>query len=323
MNLARRARDAALSLVLLLSSAVAADATWLPVSGFQPNGNTATPLSVSTGSAEEALPSGPVVEIVNTGANPVFCHLGTSGSVTASTSDIEIGPNGGSRALQVGANTNIACITAAGPSSVNLVAGTGYDATSGGLLSQILGILGLNGSSIASSSNPLPTTSNNDIVVSETISLSASAYSSGYCVGGLITISGLTPNAVYTLQYLHATITPAPSAALSAVADIFDANPTSSTYTDNAAAVLASADAVKRVVRSASGSVTSVSGETTFVLNAFSASATGVNSSISNGSTTLPIEADSGGNIYVAIVTGAAFNALTSGKLIVRADLRR
>lgn len=182
---------------------------------------------------------------------------------------------------------------------------------------------GGNGTSAAAPTNPLPTTQANDVFVTQTVNLSSSAYSSGYSVGGLITISGLTPGAIYTIQYLHATITPAPSAALSAVADVFDASPSSSTFTDNAAAVLAAADAAKRVVRAASSSVPAVSGETTYLLNAFATNTMGAAGVTAGGSSPLSIQADASGNIYLAVTTGTAFNALTSGKLILRADLRR
>lgn len=94
------------------------------LSGFAPNGSYGTPLSVSGSSAETALPTGVSVAVFNTGPNVAYINLGTSGSVTATTSDMAV-PAGGGCVVTVGANTNIAAITASSTTTLNTAAGSG------------------------------------------------------------------------------------------------------------------------------------------------------------------------------------------------------
>jgi len=96
------------------------------LSGFAPSGNFTSPLTVTTGGAQTALPSGSpaVVAASNTGSNPAYVNLGTSSSVTATTADILI-PAGCTVPLTVGANTNLAGIATGGSTTLNLAGGTG------------------------------------------------------------------------------------------------------------------------------------------------------------------------------------------------------
>lgn len=109
----------------LLSSTAFAQST-----GFAPNGNYAAPLSVSVASATVALPQGATVVAYNTGATAAFCTLGNS-SVVATTAHNQVAP-GGFLAFVVGQNSNIACITATGTTTINVAGGAGNAAGSGG-----------------------------------------------------------------------------------------------------------------------------------------------------------------------------------------------
>lgn len=438
----------ALAVVAAGSAPVPAEATYLPMSGFAPNGNYGAPLSVTTTSSETALPSGPVVKVSNVGAAGAYCALGTSSSVAATTADIYIAPNGGSVTLAVGSNTAIACITAAAFSTINTAAGTGLDATADGQVptaglatsanqssqiaqetstaantattatntgttatkttaiaaaagaasdtpgqetivgyleglwtvfntnapathtdtgttipnaiqethaaagsapakadgvqgvsggtplavtcaacataanqtngAQLAGVLGANGTSIAAPTNPVPTSANNAIFVTMSVSLSASPYSAGYSFGGLLTLTGFAANTPYTVEYVHFTVTPAPSAT-TFVADMFDADPTSSTYTDNTAVTLAQADASKRVLFSNVNCIAAVSGETSYPYCNVYMTQTGT----ANPSVPISVRSDGSGNIYLALIADTSIGALTSGQLIVRAAFVR
>lgn len=99
------------------------------VDGFAPNGSTAT-LAVTTSTGRVALPAGTVVLVSNTGSTTAFAKLG-SGSVTAATTDIPIFGNS-TIAMTVGANVDLAAITASGTTTLNLQGGTGLYAGSGG-----------------------------------------------------------------------------------------------------------------------------------------------------------------------------------------------
>jgi hypothetical protein len=98
--------------------------------GFAP-ATAATPLSVTSTTGETALPAGAVVFVYNTGANTAFVNLGTSGSVTATTSNLPISANSGVW-LTVGSNTNLAAITSTSTTSLNLIGGTGLGTGMGG-----------------------------------------------------------------------------------------------------------------------------------------------------------------------------------------------
>jgi hypothetical protein len=100
------------------------------VSGFAPGSVYGTPVAVTTTSSRQALPAGAEVVAYNTGANAAFCQLGTV-AVVATTSNDQIAP-GGFMAFAVGGNTNIACITSSGTTTVNTSGGTGLPTGSGG-----------------------------------------------------------------------------------------------------------------------------------------------------------------------------------------------
>lgn len=99
------------------------------VSGFAPGAAYAT-LAVTTSSARVAMPSGTTVVVYNTGAVAAYAKLGNT-SVTAATSN-DVIPAGGCSAFTVGANVDLAAITASGSTSLNLSGGTGLATCGGG-----------------------------------------------------------------------------------------------------------------------------------------------------------------------------------------------
>ena len=99
------------------------------VSGFAPGSSYSTPLSVSNSSSRVALPTGTVVVVYNTGTVAAYVQLG-NGSVTATTSN-DVIPPGGWMAFTIGANTNLAAITASSTTTLNLSGGSGLATGSG------------------------------------------------------------------------------------------------------------------------------------------------------------------------------------------------
>lgn len=115
----------------------------LPVSGtfslagFTPNGNVAN-LSVTTSSANVALPTGTVVAVANTGSTDAHINLSV-GAGTAATTDFTL-KAGATVGLTVGSNTYINAITISSTTALSLAGGTGL-------------VSGYGGSSSGSSSN--------------------------------------------------------------------------------------------------------------------------------------------------------------------------
>lgn len=99
--------------------------------GFTPNGNYTSPLSVSTSSANIALPSGDTIAVSNNGNITAFINLGTSSGVVATTASIAVQP-GATVGITVGANTYLAAITATGTTTLNISGGTGLVTGFGG-----------------------------------------------------------------------------------------------------------------------------------------------------------------------------------------------
>jgi len=88
-----------------------------------------TPIAVTTGGVTGTLPAGAAVVATNVGTtNGAYCHLGG----TATTSDQYLSPNGGWFAYQVGAATQLTCITSASTTTVNMVGGSGLPTGTGG-----------------------------------------------------------------------------------------------------------------------------------------------------------------------------------------------
>ena len=100
------------------------------LSGFAPGAAYATPLSVTTASSRVALPAGTVVVVYNTGANAAYVQLG-GGGVAATTSNDVIQPNSW-MAFTVGANTNLAAVSASGATTLNVSGGAGLPTGAGG-----------------------------------------------------------------------------------------------------------------------------------------------------------------------------------------------
>lgn len=99
---------------------------------FTPGGAYLNVGTVTTTSANSALPAGAAVVVYNYGANPIMVKLGTSGvTVTAATADAIIQPNS-SQELAVGANTFIAYATTAATSTIQIAGGTGLATGWGG-----------------------------------------------------------------------------------------------------------------------------------------------------------------------------------------------
>lgn len=100
------------------------------IGGFQP-GNSYAQLAVTTTSSRVALPTGTVVTVYNTGTTNAFVLLGNS-SVVATTGNDMI-PANSWMSFTVGANTNLAAITASNSTSLNLSGGAGIATGAGGV----------------------------------------------------------------------------------------------------------------------------------------------------------------------------------------------
>jgi hypothetical protein len=99
------------------------------LAGFTPNGSVAN-LSVTTSSANVALPTGLVVAVLNSGASDVSIKLSV-GAGSAATTDFVL-KSGATVGLTVGSNTYINAITASGSSTLSLAGGTGLVSGYGG-----------------------------------------------------------------------------------------------------------------------------------------------------------------------------------------------
>ncbi len=97
--------------------------------GFAPGGAYAS-LSVSTSSANVALPAGTTVVVYNTGANPAYVKLGSSSVAAATGNDVVAA--GGALSLTVGSNAYLAAITASGATALNVSGGSGLPTGWGG-----------------------------------------------------------------------------------------------------------------------------------------------------------------------------------------------
>lgn len=104
------------------------------IAGFTPNGNAITAQSVTSSTANIALPAGTVVLVQNVGTtNGLTFKLGTANTVTATANDIYVGPGAGCT-VTVGSNTWIAFKTATSTTTLNVTGGAGLGAcpTGGG-----------------------------------------------------------------------------------------------------------------------------------------------------------------------------------------------
>jgi hypothetical protein len=134
------------------------------LSGFAPNGNYATPLTVSSTSSRVALPSGTTVVVYNTGSNGAYTALGNS-SVVATTSNDFIAA-GGWMAFTVGANVDLAAIETQGGTTLNISGGSGLptgatgNASVGATGLAAPGTATLGGMSVGGTMTALPGTSN-------------------------------------------------------------------------------------------------------------------------------------------------------------------
>ena len=103
------------------------------INAWAPGGAYLNVASVTTGSANGALPAGSNVVVYNYGANPIMVKLSTSGAttVTAATADAIIQPSS-AQELSVGTNTRIAYATTLSTSSMQVSGGAGIAAGWGG-----------------------------------------------------------------------------------------------------------------------------------------------------------------------------------------------
>lgn len=109
----------------------------LPVTGtlsasigaFAP-GNAYAPLSVTTSTANVALPTGVDIIVYNTGTVDAYVHLGTTG-VTATISQ-DVVKAGQAIEMAVGSNDHLAAITASGSTALTISGGAGIFAGVGG-----------------------------------------------------------------------------------------------------------------------------------------------------------------------------------------------
>ena len=206
------------------------------LSGFTPNNNFAS-LTATNASASVALPAGAVVAFQNTGTTAVSCKLGVGSATAAANQNVIQG--GSTQFLTVGANTFGACIDQTGSVSnlVVLAGGSGLGTGFGGGGSGGGG----GGSATAGSGQIFPITNDMTTTIATT--------TTGQSIGGLQTLA----NAVITsgalgannssgyIQNLTVTFTDAIG---SGPLDIyyFNASPSGSTCTNDAAFVLANAD---------------------------------------------------------------------------------
>ena len=99
------------------------------LAGFTPNGNVAN-LSVTTSSANVALPAGLVVAVLNSGATDASIKLSV-GAGSAATTDFVL-KSGATVGLTVGSNTFINAITASSTTTLSMAGGTGLVSGYGG-----------------------------------------------------------------------------------------------------------------------------------------------------------------------------------------------
>lgn len=164
---------------------------------------------------------------------------------------------------------------------------------------------------VLASGTVVPVTENSSIAFfTQTINISASAYTAGNCIGGLITMSGLQTNTTYSIIYLRLQLSSLPSAETTLWGELFNLNPTGSTYTDNTASVLVTADIPKRVGLVSAGEIIPTTGQTTFPLWDFG---------VAGGQA---VNTDGTGNIYFAATIDTGFSAIASGHLYVQAAFR-
>jgi hypothetical protein len=167
------------------------------LSGFTPNGSYGTPLSVSTSTAQTSLPSGTVVFVQNVGSTLAYVNLGTSSSVTATTSDIAV-PAGGGCSLTVGSNTNIAAITASSTTTLNLVGGSGlgsacYSGTGGTITNQSVNLAQVNGVTTLTGAGATGTGSQRETVAQDTTTIAGSAPgTAGTASANVVSVQGVT-----------------------------------------------------------------------------------------------------------------------------------
>lgn len=111
-------------------------------------------LSVTTTTANVALPAGAQDLITNTGTQAVYIALGVGAGTTATTSGFYIAA-GGSVMLTVGSNTYIAAITATGTSSLQ-IAGGALAATPVSAAAGAFGDLNPGGNAYGAITGPVP-----------------------------------------------------------------------------------------------------------------------------------------------------------------------
>ena len=112
---------AALLLLIAIPNSSFAQVT---LNSFKPAGSYAN-LSVSTSSSNVAVPAGNNVVIYNTGSNAAYVTLGSTSTVTATTSAGDIITPGGWIEYSIGISGYVAAITAAGTTTLTLSGGTG------------------------------------------------------------------------------------------------------------------------------------------------------------------------------------------------------
>lgn len=298
-------RKIGLSALALWLSLAPASASYLNDQPFTPGVSYATPLSVSTSSANVALPSGTVVNLYNVGAADAYCKLGSS-SVAATTSD-DFVPAGGSLGLNVGGNTYAGCLTASGSTTINISGGSGIPSNTGGFpaaaqgaagtgISQPsggAGILGWLSGLYERLGGVLKVGGNTPVVVksgSGSIPNTTSAYSANYIIGGVVTIATGLPNTTFAatvirVKALVTNITGSPGL----VFTIFDTSP-AGTYGDGAVASPATADLISQRL-SSNVALSPSTGNTGFYDWTF---------------TGPRITTDSSGNLYFVVAAGAS-----------------
>lgn len=97
------------------------------INGFQPTGSNASLSASDASSHQVALPTGTDIRITNTSTSIAYCNLGTSGSVTAGTTNTPVPGNYGTRAAHIFGSswTNIACVSPGSTLAITIEGGTG------------------------------------------------------------------------------------------------------------------------------------------------------------------------------------------------------
>ena len=207
--------------------------------GFTPNGNYAT-LAVGSTTANVALPAGSAITVYNVGTGIAYINLGTSSGVTATTSNMQIGPLSKASFI-VGSNTYIAAIENQVATTLVIAGGTGVGSDTTGTPSSY-GVVSAKVSGSADTNTSWPMTPRSGNIGT------AHTYTAGLAIGGLQTLTSFYNHTASGTQFYGGILNgiqinlKGANQAAQFIVYVWEKNPTSSTCTDNTAFVSNSAD---------------------------------------------------------------------------------